>query len=102
MPIFLCFLICADFPLQFWLGTGHSNFTVDWREYSVCIPRGGYTHSQVWFQVILVPVNVENNQEEWKKKTQGFTTDYSYEFSQLDSAYAYKAIVALQSGASEF
>ena len=48
-----------------------------------------------------MPVIVENNQEEWEKKTQGFTTDYSYEFSNLNSTYAYKAIVSLQSGTSE-
>lgn len=49
-----------------------------------------------------MPVIVENNQEEWEQKKQVLTTDYNYSFSQLDSAYAYKAIVALQSGTSEF
>ena len=59
-------------------------------------------HSPVWFEVILVPIIVENNQEEWIKKKQVLTTDYNYNFSKLDSTYAYKAIVSLQHGTREF
>ena len=80
---------------------GHSNFTIDWEEYSICVPNKENEQSKAWFQVVSVPVNVETNQEEWIRKKQDFTTDFNYAFSKLDSTYAYKVIVSLQSDTSE-
>ena len=97
-----CFLLHAEFPLQFQQGTGQSNFTVHWEEYSICIPRERHKHRDIKFRVVLVPVIAENSQEEWKKKKQVVTADYNYHFDMLDSTYAYKIIVSLQSDKSEF
>ena len=101
MLIIICFLIRAAFPVQFYLGMGHSNFTIDWSEYSICVPNKETEQGREWFQVVLVPVNVETNQEEWIRRKQDFTTDFNYTFSKLDSTYAYKVIVSLQSTSSE-
>ena len=87
--------------MQFQLGMGHSNFTIDWNEYSICVPNKENKQGREWFQVVLVPVNVETNQEEWIRKKQDFTTDFNYAFSKLDSTYTYKAVVSLQSATSE-
>lgn len=99
-----CFLLHAEFPLQFQLGSGHSNFTIDWEEYSSCIPRKLHRQRAIRFQVVLVPVIAENGQEEWRKRKQDSTYDYNYHFSNLDSTYAYKVIVKLSllTGTSEF
>ena len=101
LQIIICSLIRAEFPVQFHLGMGHSNFTIDWSEYSICVPNKATKQGRKWFQVVLVPVNVKTNQEEWIKKRQDFTTDFNYTFSKLDSTYAYKVIVSLQSDTSE-
>ena len=101
MLIIICFLFHAEFPLQFHLGMGHSNVTINWEEYSICVPNKENKQSKAWFQVVLVPVNVESNQEEWIRMQQDFTTDYNYTFSKLESTYAYKVIVSLQSATSE-
>ena len=101
MLIIICFLTHAEFPVQFHLGMGHSNFTINWEEYSICVPNKETKQGREWFQVDSVPVNVETNQEEWIRKKQDFTTDYTHTFSKLDSTYAYKVIVSLQSATSE-
>ena len=80
------FLLDAEFPLQVHLSSGHTNFTINWKEYSICT-------TTLHFHIIWVPVIAGSGQEEWNMKNQAYTRGTNYTISDLNSTYSYKVIV---------
>ena len=95
--IYFC-LPVAEFPLHFQLSPGHNEFTIDWAQYAICIPRNMH---QVLFRVAWVPVIEETGREKWSRQKDRLTLDTKYHISSLDSAYAYNVMVSLETGASK-